>query len=236
MPAIPAAVAAILGSPAPVLFLDTCVLLDVVRAPHRDSVEEIEAATELLVSVQRNPPGIHLVVACPTPTEHKDNLLDAQVDCEVAVRCVDSVALAWGFLGVPGLPLLAQQVTQLSDRLTSLSQDLLAAVMELDKDDFALRRAADRVIRAELPARKGGKGAKDAIIMEHAVELAIALRAAGFNGLCLFASSNTTDFASGKTTTLHPNLQAPFGPPASLTYAARLSLAVRALKSSGWVP
>jgi hypothetical protein len=236
MISLPAAVAAVLAVPAPVIFLDTCVLLDIVRAPHRDAPAEIEAATELLTSAQRNPAGVHLFVACPTATEWQEHIDEAQFDCDVAISCVDAIALAWSLLGGPVLPTLPVNATQLGDRLKVLSQDLLGAAMELHKDNEALQRATDRVIHSTLPARKGGKGAKDAIIMEHALQLTDALRTAGFNGVCVFASSNTSDFARKQSTKLHPDLLPAFGPPTNLSYAARLSLAVRELKSAGWVP
>ena len=60
-----------------------------------------------------------------------------------------------------------------------LSETLRDAAILLDKDADALSRAIDRVIRAELPAKKGGRGAKDAVILEHAIGLTTALRSHG---------------------------------------------------------
>ena len=52
MPNIPAAVAAIQAHPAPVVYLDTCVLLDIIRAPLRNTASAVQAASELLTGVQ----------------------------------------------------------------------------------------------------------------------------------------------------------------------------------------
>jgi hypothetical protein len=57
------------ANPAPVLFLDTCVLLDIVRAPLRNKPSEVLFARLFLTAVQKTPKTIHLVVASPTQTE-----------------------------------------------------------------------------------------------------------------------------------------------------------------------
>jgi hypothetical protein len=43
---------------APVVFLDTCVLLDNIRAPLRNLAGNVGAATEVLKGANRNPPTI----------------------------------------------------------------------------------------------------------------------------------------------------------------------------------
>jgi len=236
VPTIPVTVATIQAHPAPVLFLDTCALLDVIRAPNRNAALAVEAATELLAATQRTPPTVYLVVGCPTPKEWSEHVDDAVVDCEAAIACVGAVAQTWSFLGLAGIPGLPLHALLLSNRLKDLSQDLLDAAQLLDKEADALSRAIDRVIDSKLPARKGGKGAKDAVILEHALSLTNALRNAGFAQTCLFVSSNTHDFAVSGTTKLHPSLQPDFNPPTDLQYAVSLTQAVAILKTVGWMP
>ena len=55
MESIAAAVARIRLAVAPVVFLDTCVILDVVRAPLRDAAATVGAALELLAGATRVP-------------------------------------------------------------------------------------------------------------------------------------------------------------------------------------
>lgn len=235
MPTIPAAVAIIQARPAPVIFLDTCALLDVIRAPYRAAAPTVEAAVELLLGATKNPPTVHLVVGCPTPTEWNENVDEAVAECTSAVACATDVAQTWGFLGVT-MPIVSVQTLQLPDRLKQLSQDVLQAAISLDKDSAALSRAVDRIIDSRLPARKGGRGAKDAVILEHAIELTHALRSAAFGESTLFVSSNTRDFAAPGTVALHPLLKADFGPPANLLFAVGLAHAVTILRASGWAP
>jgi len=236
MPSIPAAVTTIQADPAPVVYLDTCVQLDIIRAPLRNAASAVQAASELLTGAQRVPPTVYPVIGCPTPTEWNDHVEEAVTDCTTAVSSVNAVSEAWSFLGMAGIPLLPVLAMPLPDRLKDLSETLLNAAILLDKDADALSRAIDRVIKAERPAKKGGKGAKDAVILEHAVGLTNALRAVGFGQTCIFVSSNTDDFAISKTTSLHPIVARVFAAPTNLGYAASITAAVAQLKGAGWVP
>jgi hypothetical protein len=99
-----------------------------------------------------------------------------------------------------------------------------------------MRRAVDRIIAHMHPVQgPHSKGAKDSIILEHAVEMTARLRAAHFPGICLFVSSNTTDFAIKGSTTLHATL-APVFNPVTLQYAVSLAHAESILTAAGWVP
>jgi hypothetical protein len=60
-------VTAITGSPAPVLFVDSCTLLDIVRAPLRNKANEVRVARQFLASVRKTPKTIHILNSSPTP-------------------------------------------------------------------------------------------------------------------------------------------------------------------------
>lgn len=236
MPDVAAAAARIRLAVAPVVFLDTCVLLDVVRAPLRNAAGNVEAATEVLTGANRTPPTVYPVIACPTPTEWGDHIDEAAQDCENAVNSIGAVSASCTFVGLPALGPLPAGLATLPDRLKTLSKNLLDASILLDKDGEALSRAIDRIINALKPARKGGQGAKDAAILEHAVSLVDALLVGGFAGRRVFVSSNTGDFATAKTTAIHPDIRSVFDPPRDIHYFVSLSAAVTWLKASGWVP
>ena len=126
--------------PRTVVFLDTCVLLDVIRAPLRDAATTVQAAMELLAGAQRLPPTVYLVIGCPTPTEWIDHVDEAVTDCNTAVNSVNAVSAAWDFLGIPGIPSLSPQMMALPDRLRILSEALRDVAILLDKDVDALSR------------------------------------------------------------------------------------------------
>ncbi len=109
MLSIPTAVAAIQAHAAPLVFLDTCVLLDIIRAPLRDAAATVQAATELSTGAQRLPPTVYLIIGFPTPTEWNDHVDEAITDCNTAVSGVNAIAEIWGFLGMPGIPLLSHR-------------------------------------------------------------------------------------------------------------------------------
>lgn len=228
-------VTAVTGSPAPVLFLDSCVLLDVARAPLRNKPGEVRVAGRLLAAVRKTPKAVHLPIASPTPTEWNDHIDEAEADCATAVRAYDAVASACGHLGLGGVAALPTPAADLPGRLRQLSADLLGAAGLIDHNAAALGRAADRIIAATPPAKPGGKGAKDSIILEHVVETTASLRQAGFAAACVFGSSNTKDFAVSAGTTLSPSL-APAFHPVQLQYAASLEHAEAILLAAGWVP
>ena len=192
---------------APVVFLDTCVLLDVVRAPGRNAAGDVEAATELLTGATRKPPTVYLVIACPTPTEWGTHIDEVFRECANAVQSVEAVSASCTLVGLSALGPLPADLPTLPDLLKTLSKDLLDASILLDKDGDALGRAIDRIINAVKPARKGGQGAKDAAILEHAVSLIDALLVGGFAGRRAFVSSDTGDFATAKTTAIHPDIR-----------------------------
>jgi hypothetical protein len=238
MTLIAGAVATISGNPAPVVFLDSCVLLDVVRSPLRNISSEVRVANQFLNAVGKVPKTVYLVIGSPTPTEWTDHIDEAEKDCKTAVNSCNAVSDACRHLALPGAPFPAATLAAavgLPSVLRKLSADLLAAAICLDHDGNALSRAIDRVVAARLPAKKGGKGAKDAVILEHALEATRQLRAARFAGTCVFTSSNTSDFAAPTSMALHPILAPDFAP-LNLLYATSLTHAETHLRATGWVP
>ncbi len=228
-------VTAVTASPAPVLFLDSCVLLDVVRAPLRNKAGEVQVARLLLASALKTPRTVHLLIGSPTPTEWAEHINRTEYECKNAIDCCNAVAAACGYMGMPAPAPLPVGTGGLPALLRQLSAGLLAAAVTMDHNAAALRRAVDRVISSQLPARKGGTRAKDSVIVEHAVETTAQLRAAGFGQPCVFVSSNTKDFAAPSLTNLNPALVAAFNP-INLLYATSLTHAEAILSGASWVP
>ncbi len=227
-------VAAVKGNPAPVLFLDSCILLDIVRAPLRNKASEVQFARMFLDSVRKKPKRIHLFIASPTPTEWSDHVGEAETDCTTAVNGCNAVAAICGHLPLPGVASLPAAVLGLPPMLRTLSADLLNEAVTIDHNAAAMGRAINRIIASTHPAKPGGKGAKDSIILEHAVETTDKLRAVGFAETCLFVSSNTTDFATKGSINLHPQFAPAFNP-VNLRYAVSLTHAESILTAAGWV-
>lgn len=229
-------VAAITGSPpAPVMFVDSCTLLDIVRAPLEDKPDEVRVALQMLAAARKSPTMIHLLIASPTRKEWADHIGEAVDDCTKAVKGCNAVSLICRHLSLPAVASLPAAVLDLPNLLRILSESLLNVAVEIQNQAAAMERAIARIIASTHPAKPGGRGAKDAIILEHAVEMTRRLRAAQFPGLCLFVSSNTKDFAMTGSTNVHSAL-APVFHPVALQYAVSLTHAESILRGAGWVP
>jgi hypothetical protein len=228
-------VTAITGSPAPVLFVDSCTLLDIVRAPLRNKPNEVRVARQFLASVRKTPKTIHMLISSPTPQEWSDHIAEAAADCANAVTACNAVSSICGHLALPAIATLPAAVLTLPDMLRDLSSDLLGEAVQIKNQAVAMDKAIARIIASTPPAKPGGKGAKDSIILEHAVETTSKLRSRGFAGTCLFVSSNTNDFAVKGGTTLHATL-VPVFHPVGLQYAVSLEDAEAILLAAGWVP
>jgi hypothetical protein len=224
------------ANPAPVLFLDTCILLDVVRAPLRSKPDEVRLAQLFLASVRKNPKTIHLLVPSPVQPEWDTHILERVNECTTGVNACNAVAAICGHLALPVVAALPAGVLTMPALLRQLSADLLAACVAIDNDGLALARAVDRIIAYRHPVKQPhSKGAKDSVILEHAVETTAQLRNAGFAEICIFVSSNTGDFANPGSTHLHAQLAASFSP-VHLRYAVSLADAEGVLTAAGWVP
>jgi hypothetical protein len=235
MAVIGAVVTALTSNPAPVLYLDSCILLDIVRAPRRNKSSEVWAAQVFLTAVGKTSKTIHLLIGTPTPREWSDHIGETVDDCTGAIDSCNAVSAICGYLALPTVAPLPTGVFGLPGMLRQLSSDLLAAAVLISHDAAALSRAVDRVIASVIPAKPGGKGAKDAVILEHAVETTARLRAAAFTQPCIFVSSNTKDFAASGSTNLHPQL-APTFTTIQLEYATSLTHAETILTNGGWSP
>jgi hypothetical protein len=213
------------ASPAPMLFPDTCALVDLIRVPFRmksaaRARRMLEAATRLVAQSQTSAPDLWVIVPPLVHDEwieHSQNTVEklrrywAKLDnmIEVAHAAADAVDVI-----LPGAVTYSNQ--DIERALLQSASDFFNNALFLNDDSACEQRAYRRAINNEAPARKGG-GLKDCVIIEHAIELCLQLRAVGFSEKCVFITSNTRDFCE-------PNSTAPKAPLASQLNSAGLSL------------
>lgn len=217
----------------PVLFIDTCSLLDVIRAPARpDQLKGcVRGATELHRFATGSPLSCRLVVASQVPDEWNQHAnAEATVLRKHLAKLDESIADFHAACELLGLPAFASSVysnIRLPEHLFLLSQRLLDTALHLDAQDNtdirALRRAKDRIP----PSKRGGE-VKDCIILEECLEVATGLRAAGFTRRIVFCTSNTDDYCEG--TQLHPAIASDFAP-LGVVFTKNLTWAVHELFS-----
>jgi hypothetical protein len=234
MPSIADAVARIQAAGLPVLFADTCSLLDVIRAPLRPAELAgcVEAASDLLHLVITPPVRCTLVVASFVSSEWSSHAGPESDNLRAHLTRIDEEAdRLHGFCGLVGIaPPFSKpeyRMLTLADRLHDLSRRLLDSALRLDQDNDCNNRAYRRAVTYTPPSRKGGE-VKDSTIIEECLEVSRRLQAAGFAGKRVFCTSNKKDFCEAGSR-LHPALAVDFGA-AGLGFATNLRWAVNEIQ------
>jgi len=192
------AVRSIVASQTPVLFLDTCALLDIVRLPFRarstgDSENLLTAAISILDKARED--QLSLVIPPPVPIELQNNLSSVEQE---ARNAVEELRLRYNVLtsiqkaaGKPASSLVIEAdgiITFLKD----LTTQLIVSSTELSRDDELDNRILTRIANNRPPSSKGA--VNDCIVYEHTLQLMRNIRDAGHRQSLVFLTSNTNDY------------------------------------------
>jgi hypothetical protein len=198
MPAIADVVRQLGQADCPVVFLDTCVLLDIIRSIERRVKNCVRAANDLHLGVTSTPAKFQLVVSHLVHHEWGVNapqrLLDAGrhlVAMEEQSEYFHDSCAVFGI--VPGFGRAAYAAHDVAKRLHDLSAQVLNAGLMVVTDDECSGRAIRRVIHNVPPSKKGGE-AKDCTILEEYLAVCRQLRVNGFQKKLVFCTSNTNDY------------------------------------------
>jgi hypothetical protein len=213
MPSIDDVAERVRAAAVPVLFLDTCILLDIVRSTHRCLPNYAGRALELLDLVSTSPPRCLAVIASLIPNEWNANF--QQVTDEVIWHFatieeqVEHFHDACEALGISiGFERADYTRVGLAERLCALSRQLVDTALCLDADDESVLGAHRRFI-SKLPPFRKNRGVEDCTIIEEFLAVCRKLKAIGFARRRVFCTSNTSDYCeAGKE--LHPALAADF--------------------------
>ncbi len=212
MTSIADAVDGLTGTPRPVVCLDTCIFLDILRSMKRENAQILEHVLRILQTVATAPDRLQIVITSLTRIEwtqnHSDVLIkETSQELSDLDKCISRVHATWDSLGSP-LPNRAPRYhdPSLPQKLKGLAESLLSIAMELDEDADCVRRALDRVKTKTRPSEGGA--IKDSIHLEHFLDLSRRLAARGFTEPRVFVSSNTADFSldRNKADRPHPDL------------------------------
>jgi len=208
----------IMASPAPILFPDTCALVDLIRVPYRTKKSKeagyiLKAASYLVSSSQNIVPNLWVVILpgiYKEWREHSQNTkkeltehwskLDATIEIAHASANAVNIALPsaiiYSDLGIENI-------------LLGLSEKFLSNAIFISTDSDCVNRAYLRLLNKEAPSQKGGE-MKDCTIIEHCLELCKQLRNVGFTKNCVFNTSNTKDFCRPSSSELQVPLNVQF--------------------------
>jgi hypothetical protein len=211
----PADVTRLVALGAPVLCLDTCTLLDVVRDITRESAQlaNVSAGLSLLQHAETRT-TLAILVAEQVRIELANNLPVVEQEAQVALakfsaqaQRIDQVATAFGAQGgvrTQHLQSHVQRARAVFDRWTAMGYEVVP-------DASVPARAFLRVNGPRTPARLGKESMKDCVVVETYIDYAGQLRRAGCTSPIVFASSNTRDYHAPGSSHVAPDIAADFG-------------------------
>lgn len=215
------------ASSKPLLLVDTCSLLDVIRAPVRDKLnpDHIKGGIDILNKIAAG--DLHMVVTSTIRTEFNEHLSTTCDDLEKTAKSLEEKTAHYVRAStIAGLPLMTTgslRGATLSKKLSQYSTDLLAQSIILNRDLDCGHRAHDRVEVHYAPASRGKSESKDCLIAEHFLELVRRLRNAGYTRKAVFVTNNSNDY--GPPNAPRPPLDSEFVS-AKIVYCNNFSWAV----------
>jgi len=185
--------------PAPLLFLDTCTILDLIRVPYREELHPnmIGAAKRLLSKTASQPPQLWVVVADQVETEWQRHQSEETDKLNKNIKdCQDKLTRFSHVLQQVLATTYPIDLTQFSleTHLLDLSKKILDVSLKIAEEKYLRYRGYDRVHACLAPAKRGKGEQEDCVIIEHYLEVCQSLRNTGFSQPVIFVSSNVKDY------------------------------------------
>lgn len=193
----------VLHALAPVLMLDSCSLLDIIREPMRKDcrVGNVKASMALLQAAE-TPSKLTVLIADQVSLELRDNLPQVLSSASEAMASyikqaahIDRVATEFGAAGSMDTAHLQDHI----QRAKSVFDRWIKVAINVQSSPQVPSKAMHRVRHAIAPARRGKENSKDCFVTESYLEAAAQLNAAGFSGLMVFGSSNINEYLDAIT-------------------------------------
>ncbi|MBD2294995.1 hypothetical protein H6G06_16275 [Anabaena sphaerica FACHB-251] len=191
----------IISAPAPVLFLDTCTILDIIRSPFRDNIStnEISASLELINKSKLNNRSVWLVTNEIVYTEWKENIATVKIELTEEIKkaelkrekMVNSANIIFDFNHDFGQVI---KTLNLPEHLKNLSKSLLDKCEKIAIDDSHYVEAMKRINKCDAPAQRGKDSAKDCQIFAAFLDIGKQLRNKNFHQNICFITTNYQDY------------------------------------------
>lgn len=217
---------------APVLCVDTCTVLDVIRDITRETANLADAqAGLLLLDAAETQTKLVILMAEQVDAELADNMSEVEGEAERKLgkfitqsQRIHHVATAFGATGALDTSHFHGHVSRAKivlNRWKNIAQ-------KAQGDNDVAGRAFARVMEPRTPARKGKESMKDCVVVETYLEAARQLRLAGLTSPVVFASSNTREYHAPNTSHLPSDIAADFAA-VSMDYAPNFGAAKHSL-------
>ena len=216
-----------------ILCVDTCVILDILRDPTRETirVHEHEASLALLRAAETDKKLV-ILVAEQVREEFEENVDDVQTKAKRAIvkfrNRIDEINDLVGLYGSSG-QIDPSHWEDHELRCREVADRWLKVGDSISHSDQILSRATSRSIQARSPARKGKDSIKDCLILETYLERVRELREDGLSAPIVFVSSNTRDYAEHSGAMVRNDIKNEFRS-LELEYAPNMAAAKHLLK------
>lgn len=199
----PQEISSLVGLGLPVLCVDTCTVLDVVRDITRESVTpaDVNAGLALLAMAEAGA-GLTVLMAEQVSLEIAGNVANVEQEAQAALKKfltqtkrIHDVAEAYGAQG----PLQVRHIDNHFSRARPVLDRWVQVAQLVSQNDSVANRAFRRVNGPRTPARRGKESMKDCVIVEAYIEAAGQLRTAGMRAPIVFASSNIKEYFAPNT-------------------------------------
>lgn len=216
----------------PVLCLDTCAILDILRDPTREDirVHEQKASLELLQEAESGT-RLQTFIADQVQWEFQCNVRRIQNEADKGflnfhkrASKLDELASLHG----------SQSRVDLSHwkghakRCRDAADRWMKVGTILPQSNTIIGAAWQRNMQARSPARRGKDSMKDCVILETYYDCVQRLRSKGLTEPAVFVSSNTNDYAEGSSVAIRKDIEDEFKT-LELKYAPNMSTAKRFL-------
>lgn len=201
----------------PILCVDTCSILDIVRDPSTGSIRSRHHVAALSLLDLAEAGRLDVRIADLVRSEYAGHIDAVCSEAAAALRrllktlaSVDNIVAAHARRYSEGGAVKPSAWSGHVDRCRAIADRWMRVGRDTSRTDTSDLRAAQRIAGARAPAGKGGTGAKDCLIVEGYLEHLRGVRASGVKVPAVFVSSNVRDFAAHPGTSLSGDLQADF--------------------------
>lgn len=204
---------AILQEPSAILYIDTCVFLDIIRSPIRESIDSNSAsfALSLIRTSSSKPRSLWLVTSATVEMEWLENIDGVVDEVEREILKLESrrshfISAANAVTNVHYQHGQIESAIDLANKLKVASKTLLDTCTIISPEDAHILNAMKRVKQYLPPAKRGKAEPKDCEIYELFLGLCQDLRVNGVADDFVFSSSNTKEYGVENSGGIQPEL------------------------------
>lgn len=189
--------AAIIAANLPIICLDTCTILDMMRDPRRHDIRstDVAASLALIEAIRRG--QVLAFGAQQVVLELGERFDDVRAEADKAILTlreeianIDQIAAHFGSTGSTSLSHFDGHV----DRTKKATDQLVASLTEIPQHSGITDAAYKRFLAGIAPAGRGNGNMKDCVVLETYLDAMRNLRDEGLRARVVFVSSNTNDY------------------------------------------